>query len=283
MLVSSTAEVVCNSRNKKHYVDLGYEFTGMKNSFEVKVDDLTNGSQAYVTVKCDYCGNDYTTQWYIYLSLRKKTVVKKDCCCKCLERKAADSVKIKYGSHSEMNKASDEKRRSTNLKRYGSENPFGSDEIKRKIVSTNIDRYGVPYTQSSIAVRSKTVKTCQERYGVDNYVELFKGKYIGENSPTWKGGVEHTRTERATYDYTQWRKSVFDRDKYTYQKCGSRNGNSKSVILNAHHILNWKDNEHDRYNVGNGITLCSKCHNEFHSIYGKRNNDQIQLDEFMLN
>lgn len=283
MLVSSKVEVIWNSRNKKHYVDLGYEFTGMKQPFEVRLEDLTKGSQAYVTVRCDYCGSEYDVQWYVYLSMRNKSVIKKDCCRNCCEIKASEALTEKYGGFSEMHKASDEKRKATNLKKYGSENPFGSEEIKRKIVSTNMEKYGVPYTQSAEEVRAKTVHTCRERYGVDNYVEKFRGQFIGENSPVWKGGIEYSRAERATHEYIRWRKSVFARDLYTCQKCGTKNGNGKYVELHAHHIRNWKDNEHSRYDVDNGITLCNICHNGFHSAYGKKNNTELQLSEYILN
>ena len=83
--------------------------------------------------------------------------------------------------------------------------------------------------------------------------------YVGENSPSWKGGA--TAANKQFYnsnDYKKWRISVFERDLYTCQECGS----TSSSLLNAHHILpirDWRDKQFS-LNVMNGITLCGKCH-----------------------
>lgn len=110
-----------------------------------------------------------------------------------------------------------------------------------------------------------------------------KGKFVsGELAPTWKGGVTPVnKLLRNNSDYRLWRKSVFERDKYTCQRCKEVGG-----ILRGHHILNWADNEELRYDVGNGITLCNKCHDlgyedSFHTIYGTKNNTKEQLEEFL--
>lgn len=58
MLISETTMQKWNSKNKFYYVQKGYIFTKMGDSFEVKVKDLTEGSKAIVQVKCDFCGND---------------------------------------------------------------------------------------------------------------------------------------------------------------------------------------------------------------------------------
>jgi len=59
-----------------------------------------------------------------------------------------------------------------------------------------------------------------------------------------------------------WRQSVFTRDNYTCQVCGSRGK------LNAHHLNSWSLDLDNRFNLENGITLCKKCHFDFHMSLG---------------
>lgn len=69
------------------------------------------------------------------------------------------------------------------------------------------------------------------------------------------------RHDRSSTRYKYWRKSVFDRDEYICQGCGTRKD------LQAHHIIQWIDcseNKDLRYATENGITLCRKCHLEAH-------------------
>ena len=171
----------------------------------------------------------------------------------------------------------------TNLEKYGVENVFASEEIKQKIKETNLEKYGVEVPTQNPDIFAKCVSTCLERYGVPYYGAFYSSEHKGELSPTWKGGFEYHRVERSTYEYRDWRKQVFDRDLYTCQCFGYRNGIGLEKVreLNAHHIKNWKNNEDLRYDVDNGITLCEKCHTAFHSKYGKRNNTKEQLEEFL--
>lgn len=282
MLITKTVKLRWNSKIKKHYVDLGYTFTKMKDSFEVRVEDLTKGSFAEVECLCDYCGKRYTKKWYRYLIENKDSYIQKDCCNNCKKYKIQEVSQSKYGVNSVLRlEEVKEKVAKTNKEKYGVENPFASKAIQKKIVASNIKKYGTEHAIQSEEVKSKVSATCRERYGVDYYVQ--KLTFYGEDNPRWKGGITNHGHERATNEYISWRKSVFGRDKYTCQKCGSKNkkGNNKSVHLNAHHIYNWKDYPDKRYEIGNGITLCSKCHNEFHSIYGKKFNNKNQIDEFL--
>jgi 5-methylcytosine-specific restriction endonuclease McrA len=97
----------------------------------------------------------------------------------------------------------------------------------------------------------------------------------GKNNPSWKGGILYERPE---WQVKKWRKSVYDRDLYTCQCCEVKGGR-----LNAHHILAYKTNVSERFNINNGITLCERCHINFHKKYGKLNFTLENLIDFMQN
>lgn len=82
----------------------------------------------------------------------------------------------------------------------------------------------------------------------------------GEKHPRYTGTRQEREVAIQRYDYREWRKSVFERDNYTCQQCGSR----KSGTLNAHHIKDWKHYPELRYDVSNGVTLCKDCHQKLH-------------------
>jgi hypothetical protein len=86
-----------------------------------------------------------------------------------------------------------------------------------------------------------------------------RGKYTGENSSAWKGGISPDRSVWQRHGGNEWRELVFERDNYTCQECGQRGGD-----LNAHHILPYRDWNDSQYslNLMNGITLCEDCHRE---------------------
>ena len=68
-----------------------------------------------------------------------------------------------------------------------------------------------------------------------------------------------TRAGRHCCEYNDWRKKVYERDKYTCQICGIKGGK-----LNAHHIHKYSQYPALRYDIDNGITLCEDCHRKIH-------------------
>jgi len=82
----------------------------------------------------------------------------------------------------------------------------------------------------------------------------------GENSPLWRGGVSlKNRTERAnimsSFEYRNWRRSVFERDDFCCVLCNKRGGE-----IQADHIKPFAEYPHLRFDIDNGRTLCLDCH-----------------------
>lgn len=83
--------------------------------------------------------------------------------------------------------------------------------------------------------------------------EAQKAAKRGPNNPIWAGGY--------AIDLKNWAKAVKERDNYTCQTCGLKE-NSRST--HAHHIKPFREYPALRFEVSNGMTLCSKCHMTHH-------------------
>lgn len=64
----------------------------------------------------------------------------------------------------------------TNLQKYGAENPFASEIIKKRIIEKNIENLGVKYPMQSKAIRNKSESTFMQKYGVKHYLQCEEGK-----------------------------------------------------------------------------------------------------------
>lgn len=102
LIENQLIEVSWNSSNCKHYIELGYVFTKVKDKFFVKPEHLTKTRKSFVKVKCDYCGETYTTNWLNYLNVKKRTITKKDSCRKCFPLKNKESCITVYGTDNPM-------------------------------------------------------------------------------------------------------------------------------------------------------------------------------------
>lgn len=301
MLRQNYVEMKWNGSNKKRYMSMGYEFTKIGDVFNVHIIDMPKGSNFYVDVECDYCGSITKKQIYHYFK-EQEMIIKKDACRDCANTKNKEMNIIKYGvASTQQLKHVKEKTKSTMLERYGFENPMKNDDIKVKLKKSIRDKYGVDhifeleyfkdkanktmmdrygcewYTQTE-EYKEKCKETCIAKYGVEYFLqsEIIQNMRTGENNPNWNGGFEHYSDKRHSMEYKKWRSSVFERDLYICRKCGCIGGR-----LNAHHIYNYATYEDLRFDIGNGVTLCEKCHKEFHHINGYINTNKEQLDSFI--
>jgi len=133
-----------------------------------------------------------------------------------------------------------------------------------------------PYVVWNKGTAKPKVKVLREQW-LKNLSLSHIGKMKRELNHNWKGGVtpEHNKIRRSV-EYKLWVNAVYARDGYTCQKTGVRGGK-----LVAHHILNFSSHKELRFAIDNGITLSKEAHEEFHKIYGKKNNSREQLEEFL--
>ena len=102
-------------------------------------------------------------------------------------------------------------------------------------------------------------------------------EYSGKNHFNWKGGKStNNEIARTNPEYSEWHKKVLARDHYVCQKCDIKGG---KII--AHHIENFSNKKELRYEVSNGITFCKECHDLFHKIYSRFNNNLEQVLKFI--
>jgi len=169
------------------------------------------------------------------------------------------------------------KERNKKISEYMKKNPPGTkywlgkhrDEKTRKKISEAGKRF---YLNGGTKPRGMLGK----KHTIE-YRKKMSEKFKGENGPNWQGGItaENARIRRGI-ELTLWREAIFARDNWTCQKC-----QDKGVYLVAHHIQNFAQVIELRTSIENGITFCKICHILFHKEYGKRNNTNEQLEEFL--
>ena len=135
-----------------------------------------------------------------------------------------------------------------------------------------------------------TNKRCYQKRKIrDNLSDKGSLEYIKKLSDAQRkrkgplaGGWIDGRTpenERVKHsiEFRLWREAVFARDNWTCQKYKKRGG----IKLHPHHIFNFSQFPRLRFITNNGITFSEKAHKEFHNIYGRKNNNFKQLQEFL--
>lgn len=93
-----------------------------------------------------------------------------------------------------------------------------------------------------------------------------------------KENALHRDQLRQNKEVRRWKLNVCKRDNFICQKCQTSLGE-----LNAHHLNGFHWDIDNRLNINNGVTLCKKCHIEFHVKYGKFNNTVIQYNTWNVN
>lgn len=83
-------------------------------------------------------------------------------------------------------------------------------------------------------------------------------------------------------EYIEMRQKVLHRDKCTCAKCYfTAKFKIERRKLNIHHLFSKEQYPQWFYKISNLITLCSKCHKNFHKTFGYRNNKPSQMKIYL--
>jgi len=84
-----------------------------------------------------------------------------------------------------------EKTKITNMKRYGVENVYQNEEIKKKIKETNLKNFGFEFNTQTPEFKEYCKRLNQERYGVDSYAQTEEFKEKSKKTCLEKYGADH--------------------------------------------------------------------------------------------
>lgn len=257
-------EIKIMYRNINHFLSLGYNVK-CGDVITIPAEHLSKQSNKKVKVICEYCGKITHTSYQSYSNIKSRGE-KFPCSIKCAYNKNIETNLKKYGvKHTMQRKDVLEKSKRTVIEKYGTDNIAKTELFKEKYKNTMTTKYNVINGFMADEIKEKSKKTMKIKYGVEYNTqrEEIKRKFLyGENNPSYVHG-------RANF-----RKTCFERDR---NKCVVCNSTEK---LHIHHIEARNVNPDLEYVLDNCVTLCEKCHRQFHSMYGNGYNTKQQFEEF---
>lgn len=138
------------------------------------------------------------------------------------------------------------------------------DECGYKHLRFDLDLLEVYCPQCGLVMQDKVYSS---------YDDLFYSPWFGTRKIIQK--IQHFSFGRfKDSNYTEWRNKVIAKAKGKCLKCGNKG-------THCHHIKNYSQYPELRFDVDNGILFCRDCHELFHVIYGKQDNDEYQLNDFL--
>ena len=201
MLLTTTLPIKITKNNIKKYIDKGYENVHIGNIINIKIEDITKGSNKDIKLQCDYCGKEINRKLCDYNRRKEKDLIELDCCIDCRSLKTKQVFNKKYGVDNilELEEIKD-KIKQTNLERYGYINPNSNKDILEKRWITNFNRYGVKIPTQNEEVKQKSINTCLEKYGVQYIVQSDVVKEKIRNTMYKHGNVPTSSQQIAVFN-----------------------------------------------------------------------------------
>lgn len=201
MILSKTI-LVNTFKNKKlkYYKSLGYNIEEVE--IKVRIEDLPLSVSNIVLVKCDYCDREHNRKFVDYNRIISKNILLKYACCrecglKKVKETNANSVKNPHpmkGKIIDPEKKENilNKRKLTNLEKWGVEHPLQNMCIQEKFKKTHLEKWGTTNFFKTSEFLEKQKNTCLEKWGVNHQSQSEKIKEKIRETNLKKWGVKST-------------------------------------------------------------------------------------------
>lgn len=214
---------------------------------------------------CIYCNAEYHKPYWS----SKKTWNKRKFCGKPCKYKNGQSeeARRKMSNSKTGTKFSEatRKKMSESQKRIGNKPPLipvGSKYSEERCKKISMGLIGKK--KSASHVEKMRINRTGKSLSLETRKKLSEA-LKGEKSHLWKGGMMDVNKKiRESFEYKEWRRSVFVRDNYACVICGKKGGK-----LNADHIKPFAMYPKLRLELSNGRTLCVSCHKNTET-YGRK-------------
>lgn len=134
-------------------------------------------------------------------------------------------------------------------------------DMTKAVLASVVARTGKPHPRRGDQYVERGLCVTCNNPKKQNYMKYCSKKCMGIGMRgiknwNWKGGIStQNELERKRSEFSNWRKSVFERDDYRCFDCGERGGK-----LQADHIFPFSLFSRLRTDIDNGQTVCEKCH-----------------------
>ena len=195
MILSETVKLKWNGRNKKYFVDKGYEFTKLHEEFDVRVEDLCPTTKVDIQCICDNCHKPYSIRYDQYYIRSSKP---NDYCLKCakeitFQKTLAENT---YKSGNSFYSWCIENNRQDILDRWNYElTGFSPKDVSKQSDKTcwlNCDAHPDTHKPEKYRISgfvknySRSATTCRQcnsfaQWGIDNFGDNFLEEYWDYN------------------------------------------------------------------------------------------------------
>ena len=248
MILTKSVNVKVITNHIEKYRKLGYECI-VGDIIDIKIEDLTLGSNSIITAQCDYCNNKKSVSYKEY-NRNKSLGDMYSCSRKCSVSKSIKSNLEKYGVENifQSEKIKD-KIKDINLDKYNVEHYSQTKEYKEKVKTTHLDKYG-KYYRNTDDYKESYKKTCLDKYGVEHFSKTSEYKEKFKTTSLEKYGVEHYNK---TDEYNKKCKST------SMEKYGVEH-HTKSETYHSNTKIGKDINYINYINYGISLFKCDKGH-----------------------